>query len=309
MPDRVRITDVSPRDGLQNEPGVIPTADKVRLVEHLCRTGVDEIEVSSFVSAKWIPQLGDAAEVFDAIRSSKPAAVAFSALVPNEKGMEAALAVNARAQQRIIDKVSVFTAASETFCKKNINATFNESLERFRPVVRMGDQTHIRAYLSCVIACPFEGPIAPARVAQCAFMLYDLGGITEIDLGDTIGAGTPQTVQAMLTAVLATWESEGVQCPLTLHLHDTFGRAADCVKAALDLGVRSFDGSVAGLGGCPYAGTPGKRAPGNIATELLVRTIHGSGYTTGVDLEALAEAAAFARRIVAAPRAPSGGTP
>ena len=319
MPDRVRITDVSPRDGLQNEPGVIPTADKVRLIEHLCRTGVDEIEATSFVSPKWVPQLGDARAVLEQVTQSLrenwtdpklPGVPCLSVLVPNARGMEDVYKFHA--EVATVEKVAVFTAASETFSQRNTNASIAETLERFKPVIEMakhacGKPIAVRGYLSCVIACPFEGSIAPETIAVISKQLIDLG-IDELDLGDTIGAGTPETVHAMLKTVVKQIGSHWLHRDrLTLHLHDTFGRAADCVKAALDLGVRSFDGSVAGLGGCPYASTPGKRAPGNIATELLVRTIHESGYTTGVDLDALAEAAAFARKIVAASRAPSGG--
>jgi hydroxymethylglutaryl-CoA lyase len=316
MAERVRINEVGPRDGLQNEPGVIPTAEKVRLVELCAATGVDEVEVTSFVSPKWVPQLGDGGEVFAGLKqfSTDNDHPMFSALVPNEKGMLAAEDV-ARTPY-LLDKVSVFTAASETFAKKNINATIAESLERFEPIVEMarqggggGAKLLVRGYISCVIACPFEGPIAPPAVADVARRLLDLG-VDEIDLGDTIGAGTPETVRAMLKAVFGVmgfgWSR---QDRLTLHLHDTFGHAAECVKAALDLGVRSFDGSVAGLGGCPYASTPGKRAPGNISTETLVRTIHAAGFETGVDLDKLAAAADYAREIVARSRSGGGGAP
>lgn len=310
MSRRVRITDVSPRDGLQNEAGVIATADKVRLVDLLCRTGVDEVEVTSFVSAKWVPQLGDAREVFAGVGSldHRHHAVTLSALVPNERGMDAA--EEARRHTGLPGKVSVFTAASETFCKRNINATIAESLERFKPVIARakgacgggGAPLPVRGYLSCVIACPFEGPIDPAAVAVWANELADMG-VDELDLGDTIGAGTPETMRAMLRHVHAVCPLDGSRLPITLHLHDTFGRAGECVRVALDMGVRSFDGSVAGLGGCPYASTPGWRAPGNIDTDLLVRTIHDAGFTTGVNRERLGEAAAFARQIVAASRA------
>lgn len=310
-PDRVRITDVSPRDGLQNERGVIATRDKVRLVELLLGTGVDEIEVSSFVSSKWVPQLGDAAEVFKALAAILPrpegggASPLLSALVPNEKGLAGALEVNRAAGWRLIGKVSVFTAASETFSKRNTNATIAETLERFRPVVSgaHAEGLLVRGYLSCAIACPFEGAINPKAVVEVARRLVELG-IDEIDLGDTIGAGMPESIGALLDAY-------GRQIPLasgavstTLHLHDTFGRAGRCVRTALDAGVRSFDASVAGLGGCPYAGTPGKPAPGNIDTDLLVRAVHDAGLSTGVDLDALARAAAFARGVVSAARAP-----
>lgn len=320
MAERVRITDVSPRDGLQNEPGVIPTAEKVRLVELLCATRVDEVEVTSFVSPKWVPQLGDAAEVLaGASNVSRPVgsdghrSPIYAALVPNEQGMEAALRQCGEGDEaRLLEKIAVFTAASETFSRKNTNASIAETLERFRSLLRRnalpwdaGDTAFVtRGYISCVIACPFEGPIAPAKVGEVAARLYQLG-LDEIDLGDTIGAGTPDTVIRMLDGVRAALDAIGAGGALTLHLHDTFGRAADCVKAALDWGIRSFDGSVAGLGGCPYASTPGRRAPGNISTELLVRTIEGAGYKTGVDLGKLEEAARFARGIVAKARGQS----
>lgn len=309
MPEPVRITDVSPRDGLQNEPGVIPTAEKVRLVELLCATGVDEIEVSSFVSPKWVPQLGDAAEVFKALTPSPAESLPrFSALVPNEKGLQAALDVNRAAGHALISKLSVFTAASETFSRKNTNATIAETIERFKPVIAAAREhdLEIRGYVSCVIACPFEGAIAPAQVARVVELLFGIG-VDEIDLGDTIGAGDANSTRAMLQDAIAAAGGHDFndfdEPNITLHLHDTFARAGECVRAALDLGVISFDGSVAGLGGCPYASTPGQRAPGNISTDLLVRTIHDAGFTTGVDLDRLAQAAAYAREIVDRARA------
>lgn len=312
MAERVRITDVSPRDGLQNEPGVIPTAEKVRLVELLCTSGVDEIEVSSFVSSKWVPQLGDAREVFDGVRNLPHSnqRTLLSALVPNERGMEQAEEV--AKTPALLDKVSVFTAASESFSKKNTNATIAETMERFKPVISRakhasGGPMLVRGYISCVVACPFEGPIAPGKVAAVAAELVHLG-VDEIDLGDTIGAGTPESIVAVLEAVKRTiGTSWWVADKMTLHLHDTFGRAAACVEASLAHGVRSFDGSVAGLGGCPYASTPGKRAPGNIATETLVETIERAGYTTSVNRERLAKAAAFAREVVTKARTAAGG--
>jgi len=334
MPDLVRITDVSPRDGLQNEPGVIPTDDKVKLVELLCKTGVDEIEVTSFVSAKWVPQLADSSDVMAHLAaifpggSSRPV---FSALVPNEKGMQSAVEANERAGFAILDKISLFTAASETFSQRNTNASIDESIQRFRPVLSTAaDQAlGVRLYISCIAACPFEGPINPTQVVDVADKLLWLvshsgflresGGRTgfpsvELDLGDTIGAATPGKLKPVIERIraLPVWNDiTGDPPPIVLHLHDTFGRAAECVRAALDLGVRSFDGSVAGLGGCPYASKalPDgsiQRAPGNIATELLVRTIHEAGYRTNVNLDALADAAAFAREIVAKSRAGAG---
>lgn len=299
MAEYVRITDVGPRDGLQNEPGVIPTAEKVELVRLLCGTGVDEVEVTSFVSPRWVPQLGDAAEVLDQLRSIAVSGVPlFSALAPNERGMQGVLEANLRAGRRQIGKVAVFTAASETFCRRNVNASIDESIRRFIPVVERAKHSglRVRGYVSCVIACPFEGPIAPQAVVDVSNKLRDIG-IDELDLGDTIGAGRPESIASLLQAVT---RHHPVADPetFTLHLHDTFGRAADGVKAALDLGVRSFDGSVAGLGGCPYASTPGSRAAGNISTQALVRTIHDAGYRTRVNLDRLEEAGQFAMKIV-----------
>jgi len=459
MPEHVRITDVSPRDGLQNEPGFIPTEDKVRLIELLGQTGVDEIEVTSFVSPKWVPQLADATEVVTALASSPslregaggrvlpaPArnpltvqraqalrkemtgpekelwrilggsklagyrfrrqhpfgpfildfycaskkvvveidgrthfseearqadedrtmylgmyglhvvcftnddvihnsgAVAtrilevlrervthkpfpppppsgrgrtppvLSALVPNERGLQGVLDANQRARRKLISKISVFTAASETFSRRNTNASIAETIHRFVPTMRAANPEGIavRGYVSCAVACPYEGPIEPARVVHVCRQLWGID-IRELDVADTIGAGTPDSIRSMLRTVLLEFPS--LRPPpatdssppglLTLHLHDTFGRAAECVRAALDLGVRSFDGSVAGLGGCPYASTPGKRAPGNIDTTLLVKTIHDAGYATGVNLDRLEEAAAFARQVVAKARTAS----
>lgn len=314
MADRVRITDVSPRDGLQNERGVVTTADKARLVAALARAGVDEVEVSSFVSPRWIPQLGDAAEVFaqvDALLKGpagpSPSRVPlFSALVPNEKGFEAALAVNERAGRALLGKVSVFTAASETFARKNTNATIAETVERFAAFVprafAMGFR--VRMYVSCAVACPFEGLIAPARVRAVVDQLRAIvpgGNEAEIDLGDTIGVATPDDIRALLGEF-----DDRERAALTLHLHDTFGRAGACVRTALDLGVRSFDGSVAGLGGCPYASTPEKPAPGNVATELLVRTVREHGLRCDVDDGALAAAASLAREVVASAREGAG---
>ena len=308
MPERVRITDVGPRDGLQNEPGMVPTPAKAELVRTLAASGVDEVEVTSFVSPKWVPQLGDAPELCDLLARAKPAGVVYSALVPNERGMEGVLEANARAGRRLIDKVGVFTAASESFSKKNTNATITETIERFRPVVRLARQhgIEVRGYVSCVIACPFEGAIEPLAVAAVAGRLMDLG-VDELDLGDTIGAGTPESVGRLLATVLeALDESHGGSAEVTLHLHDTHGRAAECVRVGLELGIRSFDGAVAGLGGCPYAGTPGARAPGNIATATLLDAVERAGCSHGVDRARLGEAAALAQRLVGAARAGAG---
>lgn len=303
MAQRVRITDVSPRDGLQNEAGVIATPDKARLVRLLCEAGVDEVEVSSFVSARWVPQLGDAAEVFSLLHDAKPKGTLFSALVPNETGLEAALAVNQAAGTRLIDRVAVFTAASETFSKKNTNATIAETLKRFDPVIKRAKAAGlgVRGYVSCVAGCPFEGEIAPEKVSLVAQGLWDLGA-DEIDLGDTIGAAEPADI-ALLINAMTTRLGDRVLEQLTLHLHDTSGHAAESVGEALALGVRSFDASVGGLGGCPYASTSERRAPGNLSTQALVRTVAQAGFVTGVVPERLDAAAGFARDIVARARA------
>lgn len=306
----IRITDVSPRDGLQNESTPIPTTSKLALIEHLLACNLDEIEVSSFVSAKWIPQLGDAAELFallnallnsrpDSHRSTNPHTPLFSALVPNEKGLAAALEVNHRASRPLIGKVSVFTAASETFCSKNINATIRESIERFNPVIKAAHEQSllVRGYISCIIACPFEGPIAPAKVLEVCRMLAD-AGVDELDLGDTIGAGTPTTTRALLETLAPHFNPGNPALPLTYHAHDTFNTAAACIIEALAHGIRSFDSSAGGLGGCPYASKGTSRAPGNISTSLLIQTLIDAGYQPGlsapINAPALDVASAFA---------------
>lgn len=308
MPDRVRITDVAPRDGLQNERAVIPAADKVRLLELLADCGIDEIEATSFVSAKWVPQLGDAAEVLErygkwareAWGQSRPTALPMvSALVPNEKGMEGLEAAEADGGARV-EKVAVFTAASETFAQKNTNASIAQTLERFGAVIARARARHtlVRGYVSCAIACPFEGPIDPAKVADVCVRLAQLG-VDELDVADTIGAGTPESVGRMLRVVN---DAVGPQWAdrqrLTLHLHDTYGRAAECVRTAVREGVRSFDGAVGGLGGCPYASTPTQRAPGNIDTLTLVRTLRAEGLECDADEDRLEAAGRFARELV-----------
>ncbi|HHN77408.1 MAG TPA: hydroxymethylglutaryl-CoA lyase [Phycisphaerales bacterium] len=311
MTDLVRITDVAPRDGLQNEPGVIATADKAALVRLLAASGVDEVEVTSFVSPKWVPQLGDAEALLNLLAEAKPEGVCYSVLVPNEKGMARAMAADERAGGSLIDKVAVFTAASETFSEKNTNATVAETIERFGPVVESAGRHNkqVRGYISCVVRCPYEGDIEPRRVGEVARMLLDIG-VDEIDLGDTIGAATPETIEPLLFELIEVLDGRPTNTfgdpTLTLHLHDTFGRAADCVREALALGVRSFDGSAGGLGGCPFASVDGERAPANISTSLLVRTIEDAGYRTNVNRAKLAHAGAFAERIVMAARLSEG---
>lgn len=309
MNTSVRITEVAPRDGLQAETVIVPTDRKAELVRKLNATSVDEIEISSFVSPKWIPQLGDAHDLFAMLASEKPNGMIYSALVPNERGFDAALAVNAHARkahgiERLIDKVSVFTAASEGFSLKNTNATIEETLTRFAPVI---DRAHhqglmVRGYISCIVRCPFDGDISPIQVGDVASRLLDLG-VDELDLGDTIGAATPETIEPVIMEVIDRLEGDATNPfgdpTLTLHLHDTFGHAADCVQMALDLGVRSFDSSAGGLGGCPYASTETTRAPGNISTLALLETIKAAGFTTNVDHDAMQSASEFASGILA----------
>ncbi len=306
--DQVRITDVSPRDGLQAESAIVDTALKAQLAMLVQKTGVAEVEVSSFVSPKWIPQLGDAAAVFDLLAPSKPEGVIYSALVPNERGLNAAIEVNQKARQdhgieRLIDKVSVFTAASEGFSLKNTNATIEETLQRFEPVVGKAHEhgLMVRGYISCIVQCPFDGAINPESVGDVMTQLLAMG-IDEVDLGDTIGAATPETLEPVMMEAIDRLDGEPTNSfgdpTLTLHLHDTFGHAGECVKLALELGVRSFDSSAGGLGGCPYASTQSTRAPGNISTLALVQAIRDAGLTTNIDDDALIEASKFASGLI-----------
>jgi hydroxymethylglutaryl-CoA lyase len=268
LPARVRIVDVGPRDGLQNEKGEVPTAVKLELIERLADAGLQAVEATAFVSPKWIPQMADHTEVLERIRR-KPG-VAYPVLTPNLKGFEAARAAGAT-------EVAVFGAASESFSRKNINCSIADSLERFRPVVEAAKKTNIRVrgYISCVVACPYEGEIAPQKVAEFAGALYDMG-CYEISLGDTIGAATPGKTQAMIEACLKRVPVE----KLAGHYHDTYGQALANIYASLELGLATFDSSVSGLGGCPYA----KGASGNVATEDVLYMLEGLGIETGIDL-------------------------
>lgn len=299
MSQSVRITDVAPRDGLQSEEGIIPTQEKVRLIELLSRTGVDEVEVTSFVSPKWVPQLGDASAVFEELELVKPAHLVYSALVPNMKGLEAALAVNEHAGFALLEKIAVFTAASESFSQRNTNASIDETIQRVEEVIRSARENsfRLRGYISCVVECPFEGAVDPGAVASVAERLVNLG-IEEIDLGDTIGTAHPEQIGAVVEAVRAAIGD----AQLTVHLHDTHGRAADCVRAALEKGVYSFDASVGGLGGCPYASTSDTRAPGNLATETLVDAIEEAGCTHNVNRDALRMASDYAHQLMSMAR-------
>ena len=269
--DHVRIVEVGPRDGLQNEKQNVSTAIKLELIERLASVGLRDIEVTSFVSPQWVPQMADQAEVMQGLRRRPN--VNYSVLTPNLRGFEAAVAAGA-------SEVAVFAAASEGFSRKNINCSIDESIDRFVPVLdaarRQG--VKVRGYVSCVVACPYDGAIAPEKVAHVAARLYELG-CYEVSLGDTIGTGTPGSVRRMLNAVAA---RVPVNC-LAGHYHDTYGMAVANVHASYEFGLRVFDSSVAGLGGCPHA----RGATGNVATEDVVYLLNGLGAVTGVDLDAL----------------------
>jgi hydroxymethylglutaryl-CoA lyase len=273
FPSSVRIVEVGPRDGLQNEQAV-PTAAKIALVEALAAAGLRTIETGAFVSPKWVPQMADSAEVFTGV--SRQEGVTYTALTPNLQGYQAARAAGA-------DEVAIFGAASEAFSQKNINCSIAESLARFAPVLAAAkaDGIRVRGYVSCVVGCPYQGAVAPAEVARVAKALLEMG-CYEISLGDTIGVGTPHSVLAMLDAVLAV-------VPVTqiaIHFHDTYGQALTNIYAALSRGVAVIDSAVAGLGGCPYAAG----ASGNVATEDVVYLLNGLGIRHGVELQSLARA-------------------
>ena len=273
LPATVRIVEVGPRDGLQNEKGEVPTAVKLELIARLVDAGLAAVEATAFVSPKWIPQMADHTEVLEGIR--RRPGVAYPVLTPNLKGYEAARAAGAT-------EVAVFGAASEAFSKKNINCSIAESLERFRPVVEKArkEGVKVRGYLSCVLGCPYEGEVKPQKVAEVAAALYAMG-CYEVSLGDTIGVGTPGKTRDMIQACLAHVPA----AKLAGHYHDTYGQALANIYASLELGVATFDSSVAGLGGCPYA----KGASGNVATEDVVYLLHGLGIRTGVDLDKLVD--------------------
>ena len=269
----VRIVEVGPRDGLQNEKALVATADKIELVNRLSATGLRTIEATSFVSPKWVPQLADAADVFTGIER-KPG-IAYPVLVPNEKGYE-------RARDVGVEEIAVFTAASEAFNQRNINASIDESIERFRPVMQRAaaDGVRVRGYVSTVLGCPYQGEVPLADVVRVSSALHALG-CYEISLGDTIGVGTPAKARAMLRAVAA----EVPMDALAIHFHDTYGQALANILACLEEGVAVVDSAVSGAGGCPYA----KGASGNVASEDVVYMLHGLGMHTGVDLALLAD--------------------
>lgn len=278
IPTHIKLYEVGPRDGLQNEKQRIPTATKIELIDRLSDTGLTYIEATSFVSPKAIPQLGDAAEVMAGI--TRKDGVTYPVLVPNMRGMEGALAAD-------VHEIALFTAASEAFTQKNINATIAQSFERFMPVIETAKAKNIkiRGYVSCALGCPYEGDIDPAKVAEVAKMLND-AGCYEISLGDTIGVGTPEKTKRMVQAVL----DAGVPLEkIALHMHDTYGQALANIYAGLQTGIGTIDSSIAGLGGCPYA----RGASGNVATEDVLYMLSGLGCETGIDLQKTIETAWF----------------
>ena len=277
LPSRVKLVDVGPRDGLQNEPTPVPTAVKVELVHRLQAAGLKEIEVTSFVSPKWVPQMADAAQVMAGI--TRRPGVRYAVLTPNLQGFEAALASRP-------DEVVVFASASEAFSQRNINCSIAQSIERFAPVVQAA-RAHgidVRGAMSCTVGCPYEGDVDPDRVAYLAGLMQGIG-VQHIGVADTIGVGTPLKVQRAIEAARQHYALDNISG----HFHDTYGQALANTLAALQLGVWQFDTSVAGLGGCPYA----KGATGNVATEDVVYLLHGMGIDTGIDLDQLVDAGQF----------------
>ncbi|WP_418315646.1 hydroxymethylglutaryl-CoA lyase [Piscinibacter sakaiensis] len=285
LPQRVKLVDVGPRDGLQNEKQPVSTGDKIELVHRLQAAGLHEIETTSFVSPKWVPQMADNSAVMEGIE--RQPGVRYSVLTPNLKGFEAALATRP-------DEIVVFSAASEAFNQRNINCSIAESIERFAPVTEAARAAGIkvRGAISCSVGCPYEGEIAPERVGLVAKLMKQIG-VDHVGVADTIGVGTPHRVQAALEAALEHYPLEEVSG----HFHDTYGMALANIMASLELGIATFDTSVSGLGGCPYA----KGATGNVATEDVVFLLHGLGIETGVDLDRLIDAGTFIRGVLGQP--------
>ena len=282
FPAEVRIVEVGPRDGLQNEKTDIGTAAKIELIDRLSQTGLRSIEATAFVSPKWVPQMADAAEVLAGIH--RVAGIAYPVLVPNEQGYERARAAGAQ-------EVAVFTAASEAFSLKNTNATIEQTLERFRPVLERAkaDGVRVRGYVSTVLGCPYQGQVPLADVVRVSRSLHGMG-CYEMSLGDTIGVGTPEKARVMLKAVAA----EVPMPALAIHFHDTYGQALANVLACLEEGVAVVDSAVSGAGGCPYA----KGASGNVASEDVVYMLHGLGIRTGIDLDKLADTGRWLARLL-----------
>ena len=281
LPTRAKIVDVGPRDGLQNEKQPVPAAVKIELVHKLQDAGLKEIEVTSYVSPKWVPQMGDNAEVMAGVK--RQSGVRYSVLTPNLKGFEAAIA---GPRETWPDEIVVFGAASEAFSQKNINCSIAESIERFAPVVEAAraKNIYVRGAMSCTVGCPYEGDIAPSRVDYLAGLMKGIG-VQHVGVADTIGVGTPRKVQAAIEATLKHYAIDDVSG----HFHDTYGQALANTLAAMELGVWQYDTSVAGLGGCPYA----KGATGNVATEDVVYMLHGLGLDTGIDLDKLIDAGQY----------------
>ena len=274
----VTIFEMGPRDGLQNESNFISTPQKIKLVNLLSTSGIRKIETASFVSSKWVPQMADGEEVMAGIR--RKSGVSFTALAPNEKGLERAIKAKA-------DEIAIFGSASEGFSKANINKSVSESLQTFRPIVKAAPRP-VRGYISCITDCPYDGPINPAEVIKVGEELLDMG-CYQISLGDTLGSATPETTQKLLSALLSAFKTKD----LALHFHDTKGRAIENINISLNFGISTFDSSIAGLGGCPYA--PG--AKGNVSTEAVIEFLESKGLRTGIDREKIKEAAEFARSL------------
>jgi hydroxymethylglutaryl-CoA lyase len=285
LPPKVRLVEVGPRDGLQNEKATVATGVKIALIDRLTDAGFAAIEATAFVSPKWVPQMADAADVMAGIRRGE--GVRYPVLTPNMKGFEAALAAKA-------DEVAVFVAASETFSRKNINCSIAESLERAQPIyaAAAANRIRVRGYISCVLGCPYEGEVDPAKVAEVADALHKMGSY-EVSLGDTIGIGTAGKTKALLATVAERVPLER----LAGHFHDTYGQALTNVYAAMEMGVATFDCSVAGLGGCPYA----KGATGNLASEDVLYLLDGLGIDTGVDMRKLRAAGQFISDVLGRP--------
>ncbi len=277
LPSKVKLVDVGPRDGLQNEKAPVPAAVKIELVHRLQSAGLKEIEVTSFVSPKWVPQMADAADVMKGLE--RQSGVRYSVLTPNMKGFEAALTSKP-------DEIVVFAAASEAFSQRNINCSIAESIERFAPVVAAAKAAGIytRGAISCAVGCPYEGDVAPAQVELVAKLMKSIG-VEHIGVADTIGVGTPLKVQRAMDAALKHYDLDDVSG----HFHDTYGQALGNTLISLQMGVWQFDTSIAGLGGCPYA----KGATGNVATEDVVYMLHGMGIETGIDMDKLVDAGQF----------------